>query len=188
MIEEKNIYYEIVRSFNSVREERNIWPTLTKTRLIKLAYLVDYFYCKRYQHKLSDIEWVFYLYGPYSFSSEPIIQNRPFSIKRLETGDLDPELIELNENYSNSLGVDEFEIKQFVKKIVQDYGDQDLEELIDFIYFETEPMQLVKKRKDTLDFSKIVPEEKIIKESLSRTEISTILNKYRGALANASRI
>lgn len=43
MIEEKNIYYEIVRSFNSVREERNIWPTLTKTRLIKLAYLVDYF-------------------------------------------------------------------------------------------------------------------------------------------------
>jgi hypothetical protein len=95
MIEERNIYYEITKIFLSLQNERIEYTALTKTRLIKLAYLTDYFYYKKNQIKLSDIDWVFYLYGPFSYSSNEIISKRPFSIKRLDNGILDPEIIEL---------------------------------------------------------------------------------------------
>ena len=133
MIEEKNIYYEITKSFLSLQKERVEYTALTKTRLIKLAYLIDYFYYKKNQNKLTNIDWIFYLYGPFSNSSNEIISNRPFSIKKLDNGILDPEIIELNENYSPAMGIEKFDIKQFVKGIIYEYGNQNLEELLDFM-------------------------------------------------------
>jgi hypothetical protein len=40
MIEERNIYYEITKIFLSLQNERIEYTALTKTRLIKLAYLM----------------------------------------------------------------------------------------------------------------------------------------------------
>jgi hypothetical protein len=39
---------------------------ITRTRLMKLLFLVDYLYWKRCGRKLTNLEWHMYLFGPFS--------------------------------------------------------------------------------------------------------------------------
>lgn len=41
-------------------------PGVSRTQLVKLAYLSDREYFKNYQRTLSDTEYILYFYGPYS--------------------------------------------------------------------------------------------------------------------------
>jgi hypothetical protein len=46
---------------------------LTKTPLIKLLYLIDVEYYRATGEKLTNIDWIFYKYGPYAFELEGIL-------------------------------------------------------------------------------------------------------------------
>jgi hypothetical protein len=48
----------------------------------------------------------------------------------------------------------DFELETIVDRIVKEWGDADLNKLLDYVYFETEPMQNAK-RGDVLDFSSV---------------------------------
>ena len=62
-----------------------------------------------------------------------------------------------------------------IKRVVGEWGSRSLPELLDYVYFETEPMEAVKKRGEILDFSTIQKEEahaviplKASKETIAR--------------------
>jgi hypothetical protein len=38
---------------------------VSKTKLLKLVYLVELLYKRRYGERLTNAKWVYYLYGPY---------------------------------------------------------------------------------------------------------------------------
>jgi hypothetical protein len=152
---------------------------LTKTKLIKMAYLTEYYYYKRFRTRLTDAEWVYYLYGPYLYDYSKHLENCPFSIQAIEGSENEFNIIELDPDYSRIEEITDFDIKRLIKNIIREFGRRDLEEILDFIYFETEPMQNVQKRKDLLNFSTISSEEVKIKNNLNERDMKAILVKYK---------
>jgi hypothetical protein len=49
---------------------------ITRTRLMKLLFLVDYLYWKRCDRKLTNLEWRTYLFGPFSRVVEEIFRQQ----------------------------------------------------------------------------------------------------------------
>lgn len=152
---------------------------LTKTKLLKLCYLAEYYYYKKYQRRLTAETWFYYLYGPYLFDYDNHLKNCPFSINDTEEG---YEIIEKDDGFFKTEGISDFDIKLLIKGIIKEFGEKDLDEILDFIYFETEPMQNTKKRKDMLNFHCIGKEEKEIKQNLSKDDKNRILSKYKEKL------
>jgi len=144
---------------------------------------------KRFQKRLSNIEWVYYLYGPYVYTYDNEIKRYPFDIERIEgVGNAEYEIINLDEDFARENMINEIDVLCFIRNLVREYGDEDLPELLDYIYFETEPMQNVSRRKEKLDFSSICREEKIISQSIPDNAAKLILDKYKGLLSNAKRL
>ena len=176
MVRINQLIQQIVQEYHIEKEKL---PGLTKTKLLKLCYLVEFYYFKKNQKRLTEEEWIYYLYGPYLFNFDKHLQNCPFSIIEVENKHNEYEIIEMEEGYFKKEGIDEFDIKMLIRRIIKEFGEKNLEEIIDFIYFETEPMQKVKRRKEKLDFTAIKEKEKIIKQNLSKNETKKILNKYK---------
>lgn len=117
-----------------------------KTRLIKILYLLEVNYYRHKREKLTDLEWRFFHYGPYSFGLEKI----------LGSPDLERVDIELDEGKSGvkfllDEDLDKLEsqvdviVPSLIHSLVKRWGDAELNELLDYVYFETEPMQHAKK-------------------------------------------
>jgi hypothetical protein len=162
-------------------------PYLSKTKLLKLTFLVEYCYFKKYQRRLSNADWVFYLYGPYLYDFEDTLKRSPFSAEEFGD-DGDYKVIVKDESYFERERIDDFDVKQVIRKIVAEYGKNDLNEILDFIYFDTEPMLNVEKRCDRLDFNCIKPYQEVKHQKLEKNEIITIIEKYKKRIQNARAI
>ena len=130
-----------------------------KTKLVKLLYLVDVEnYRRRRSTRLSGLEWRFYHYGPYAFEIDDALESLSLDIPqesfKTEQGhkaivfrpprDLYPTLGKHVRPAELAL----------VNKIINDWGDVELNPLLNHVYFYTEPMKNAK-RGELLDFSTI---------------------------------
>lgn len=167
------IYYIFDRAYN-----KDI--SLGKVRLIKLLYLLDVENYRYRQSLYSGLEWIFYKYGPYSFEIEelldeigvteeeiPISKSRFFKKLKLEIEDIEIEL--------------EIEIKAIIEKLLDEWGAADLYELLDYTYFDTEPMMKAQTRGEILDFASIMPEEfyTIKQYKISKKQGQKIIQKIK---------
>ena len=135
-----------------------------RTALTKLVYLVDVEHSRQYGKPATNLQWQFHHYGPYAAELQSEIQSiglyadeaqftgksgrRPVSGYRYRpTGDWREIQGAFNANYGAS-------VKRCIEKVVGQWGLEPLPTILDYVYFETEPMQDVK-RGDLLDFSKI---------------------------------
>ena len=57
---------------------------LSKTKLVKLLYLIDVEHYRRFRKTLTDLTWYFYHYGPYAFELESVLRNMPFGFDEEE--------------------------------------------------------------------------------------------------------
>jgi len=126
-----------------------------KTRLIKLLYLVEVEHCKHFQKRLTNLKWQFYHYGPYASEIEqvlgsPDIEEIPFSLRDGRQGShYDFAEDERKSDVPSDL-------IRLIDHIVKAWGETDLNKLLDYVYFETEPM-INAKRGDLLDFTTVRP-------------------------------
>lgn len=129
-----------------------------KTKLLKLVYLVELFYTRRYGSRLTDAAWVYYLYGPYLHEYDEFLNDSQIEHKEIGCGDdKESTIYSIKSTYRNEgLPTD---LKFLIKKVIHEYGKMELRDLLDYVYFETEPMMNAENRGETLDFSKIMPEE-----------------------------
>lgn len=180
---------------------------VTETRLIKYLYLIDYFNAQVNQGKiLTGWSWAFVNFGPYCSEAFDALE------QSVEAG-----LVE--EHYYDSKYEDKDKYRLFkvvrdsrdgepsierdlhihvrsqLQKIMRLYGD-DTTRLLDYVYYDTEPMQDVLP-KQGLDFSlvqihEILPTikmKKISPDSLKRgAGIMDVLKKrHQGAIADSSK-
>lgn len=130
----------------------------SKTKLLKLAYLAEVYYKRRYGKRLTSANWVYLLYGPYISNYDEILQNKNIVIKNIGSSDEnETQVLLLNNTYKNETVP--LEIKFMISSIVRDYGKLDLKNILDYVYFETEPMINAEKRGEILDFGSVLPEE-----------------------------
>ncbi len=151
-----------------------------RTALTKLVYLIDVEHYRRHGKQATELRWQFHHYGPFAAELQSDIQslglyadeeqfsgksgNRQvsgYSYRR--TGDWREIQGAFNACYDRSA-------KQCVDKVVEQWGLESLPTILDYVYFETEPMQDVK-RGDLLDFSKIQPES-IIPQNTAKLKFS----------------
>jgi len=143
-----NIFKEILKQ---AREEGY---SVGITKLIKLLYLTEVEYYRFYQKRLTDLKWKFYHYGPYAPEIEKILGSADIDQEKIDISDerIFRKILVVRESYKEYNA--EPEALRLITRMVNEWGGKDLHSLLDYVYFETEPMRDVK-RGEILNFSEI---------------------------------
>jgi hypothetical protein len=127
-----------------------------KTKLIKLLYLLDLENFRSNKKTDTELNWIFYKYGPYAFELEEFLEN---------IGVIEEEIPTKGGRVFLRLGIDhqeEVEIgiekRLILDSLIKEWGDASLSELLDYVYFDTEPMMEAQTRGETLNFDFIKPQ------------------------------
>lgn len=144
----KDLLYQIAKEYR----ERNNYG-ISRTKLIKLAYLADIFFKRQTNKRLTAVRWIFWKYGPYLMDYPDILNSNAFII---EARDDDFQPVEADQEYEPPYIEPDEEIA--ISKAM-DFADEDINDLLDFVYFDTEPMMNVNTRGEELNFDYVKPEE-----------------------------
>lgn len=165
---------------------------LTKTALIKLIYLID---VENYRYRgsiLSGANWIFYKYGPYDqklastidwLPRDPSVQCKKFEDENGLRGTLFLSVSEMD------TAEFDFETKAIILGVVREWGGADLIDLLNHVYFYTEPMINAKKN-DRLDFSCVgkVKSQKTVAVRLNADKLAEIHAKSEAMSKKFSQI
>jgi hypothetical protein len=166
--------------YKNSKEQQFLLPQIT--RLVKLLYLAEVEYYRRERQRLTDLDWKFYLYGPYPMSLKSVLGEPEIETNEWKPGKSSKHIVRDEETFMRARA--DFKVETIIKSIVEDWSDADLNQLLDFVYFETEPMQNAR-RGDDLDFSTIQPlTSKKIQISLDHEKLG-ILRKRLAERAKA---
>ena len=128
------------------------------TALIKLVYILDVEYYRRYSTLATGLKWWFHHYGPWVKELEDAILNNPYITVSGGTVsrpgyrfNLDSSWKEIRGKFLSEYGRP---VEIIANSVVADWGLEPLEAILDYVYFETEPMQDAR-RGSILDFSTI---------------------------------
>jgi len=129
-----------------------------KTKLVKLLYLIDLEFYRLYSRKLTEFEWIFYHYGPYAYAIDDVLKQLDLDIPQdvvVTAAGHKANIFKfpkhLNTEFEDLLSSSQ---KSVVDRILNEWGTEELNPLLSYVYFHTEPMQDAQ-RSETLDFSKI---------------------------------
>jgi hypothetical protein len=135
-----------------VETERMFPPQMT--RLVKLLYLAEVEFYRRTQKRLTDLDWKFYHFGPYPPSLRTSLGDPNIEAVALTGGRVAKHFIrELAGEQRKKV---DSVVAAVVSDVVHQWGDADLNRVLDYVYFETEPMQAAN-RGDYLDFTVVKP-------------------------------
>ena len=117
---------------------------VNKTKLLKLLYLADIEHYRRHDETLTGFDWRFHLYGPWAAEFDPLLDDLARTdkieleawskdelagnrISPIEMRDLDRVVADTEEYYR-------------ILRVIDTWADRSLADLLDYVYFETEPM------------------------------------------------
>jgi len=145
------------------------------TRLVKLMYLTELEYFRLRHERLTALDWTFYIYGPYPLSLKSFLGEPEIETKEWRSGKTSKSVVRDEDTFMNAKA--EPDLEAIIKRVVKTWGDADLNQLLDFVYFETEPMQNAK-RGDLLDFSTVAPEvARKLQVNLDRARLNELKGK-----------
>ena len=130
-----------------------------KTKLVKLLYLMDVENYRIRRNTVSGLEWRFYHYGPYAFEIDEALRDMELDIPQdaVRTDKGHKAIVfrlsrehrpRLSEHLPSSREL------RVVNTVIRDWGETELNQLLNHVYFYTEPMKHAE-RGDVLDFSTI---------------------------------
>ena len=98
-------------------------------------------------------------------------------------------LIGLESDYKDEIKSD-FDTNRVIHKVISEFGNKDLRDILDFVYFETEPMLTVEKRGEKLDFLTILNEElyKVKPLTVNKDFKKRMKRKYGDKLKNVRNL
>lgn len=153
MTDPKDILIQILKE----AKERGV--SIGVTQLVKFLYLTEVESYRLSQERLTHLRWVFYHYGPYALELKDVLSEPEFVKEEFKTRDerdfvryrVAEQVLPYNWKIETRLSL-------IIKQIIGRWKDEPLENLLDYVYFDTEPMQTVKRRGDELDFTTIRPQ------------------------------
>lgn len=162
--------------------------------LVKYLYLLDVYMAQETGHKFTDINWIFWKFGPYSNDANDFVDEllrlrlvkEKVTETRYETDLIQYEPIDLTVSRKD---IWRFLPPKVLNKIfnidLKRFAD-DTYKLLDYVYFDTEPMQNVHMR-DVLKFDNLVKD--LEKEPIELKPISkTKFNKVKKMLTQHKSI
>jgi hypothetical protein len=144
---------------------------VNKTKLIKYLYLIDVEYYRRHRETFTELNWIFYDFGPWAYEYNEIFDemlNSPdFDIKEGDRADLDTQFISTSDKIELDSIFESFEDELITKRIIDKWSVENLNSMLNYVYFKTEPMVEAERYKP-LDFKKIHTLEEIPEFELTR--------------------
>ena len=115
-----------------------------KTKLLKLLYLSDIEYFRVFRRTLTGFDWCFYLYGPWAPQYDELLQSLDHQgaiSRRLWSNDAveGEQITATSPVYPESLGIGEHATALY--RAWQPWLERPLRELLDYVYFQTVPME-----------------------------------------------
>lgn len=159
--------------------------TLGVTKLVKILYLLDVEYYRRHRKLLTGLNWVFYRYGPYAFEIPDILRGLDLELPQEDVPiGGDRYVHKFKPEYLPELDIESILSPAdalWVNKRISKWALEDLNKLLSYVYFDTEPMHDAELGKP-LNFSKIprlkpqryLPESKL---KLTSEEIAYFASK-----------
>jgi hypothetical protein len=168
---------------------------LNKTKLLKIIYLIDVEYYKIHKEKYTGFNWIFFEYGPWAYEYNSVfdfMQSSPdFEIDKTacpyEAVSIacPSEKVDFADIFPSS-----FEAMAY-RNIVNRWSLESLNQLLNYVYFYTEPMAHAIKF-DKLDFSKIhklepIPDFTLEKGNVEQNEIKELRKRLAEGLNEAKK-
>jgi uncharacterized phage-associated protein len=150
----------------------------SKTKLIKLAYLAEVFYARLQKERLTEANWIFWHYGPYLKEYNHLLQSDAFEVDETKEDFHSVSPSKTFKPSKTSL------IAGIAISRAMEFSNLELNKILDFVYFDTEPMMRAKSRGEELDFACVLPESeyKIVSLKLtteSRKQIKSKLEEWK---------
>jgi len=137
--------------------------SLSKTKLLKLLYLVDLEVVRASGQTATRWHWTFLHFGPwtgeYDRSLEALRERGFISITTLP-GDRETQLIRSERSDVDVSTISERPIRLAARQVLGRWLPEDLPGILDYVYFDTEPMQNVKRGAD-LNFATVRRHEEV---------------------------
>jgi uncharacterized phage-associated protein len=117
-----------------------------KVKFVKLLYLMEWRYAQLNNSRLTDLDWKFWHYGPYPMNFESVLEEAGIKPPKFQLDD--------DMDFYNFLHVTTSEynvsrpILNLMESIIQEWGSQDTNKLLDYVYFRTDPMVNAKRSQD----------------------------------------
>lgn len=135
-----------------------------RTALMKLVYLIDVEHYRSYGKQATGLKWRFHHYGPYAAELDADVRSLDLDVdEHIFNGKIGNRLASGYQYHRTGDWRDiegafnarfDASAKRCVDKVIEQWGLDSLPTILDYVYFETEPMQDAK-RGEYLDFSKI---------------------------------
>jgi hypothetical protein len=154
----------------------------TKTKLIKLLYLVDVESVRDTGARLTTLDWIFHLYGPWTGEYDDLLSEMQaeglIEIRAEVATFINP--LQLVDVAKLPLPVSAY---LATRHIVERWALEPTKKLLDYVYFETEPMDNPV-RGERLDFSSIKPRSETplyrpVKSTASEEAIKAMRRKFQ---------
>ena len=163
---------------------------MTKTKLLKLLYLFDIEYFRLHGETFTGFEWKFFHLGPWAAQFDSVlnglIEGGEVVQQSVQSADYEVALLRTEEAVELKSAVPDVRDEIQLNRILMDWGTKSTGELLDYVYFRTEPMEHGV-RNERSDFSS-VPREQMPK--YKRTSSGTIQQKrreFQARLANLQK-
>jgi hypothetical protein len=161
-----------------------------RTKLLKLLYLADIEHFRAAGETLTGFDWIFYLYGPWTPEYDDLLkQLEAEAAIRLEPWagiGIEGERIVAAQRVPLERVIVSTDVFFRTRRHIDTWADRGVPRLLDYVYFETEPMQGAVKM-DRLDFRKVSKEPpRLYRRSKSGADAKE-LRRLRKNFAEASK-
>jgi hypothetical protein len=156
---------------------------VNKTKLVKYLYLIDLEHYRSTARLLTGFDWQFHLYGPWAKEFEDLYRSladrSEIKVRVSNRTDLDAEFLSTDEHVDFKEVVGDFALE--CRRIIDQWADRRLGEMLDYVYFYTEPMERAT-RGESLDFSHVERPTQPLVWPASRPDPSAV-RRIRDAIA-----
>jgi len=144
-----------------------------KTKLVKLLYLLEVEFFRENQQRLTDLKWIFSHYGPYPVGLDDLLGSADVDVipQRL-VGGSKFEQVTVADGARREPAFDAA-VEHLARRVVDEWGGLSLNHLLNYVYFETEPMMHAA-RGDELDFGTVKPPEPVRSIVVDRKRLAQI--------------
>jgi hypothetical protein len=135
--------------------------TANKTKLLKLLYLADIEHFRATGETLTGFDWIYYLYDPWTPEYDDLLKQLEaegaLRLERWASGGVEGERITPSDRVALDRVIASADVFFRTRRQVDTWADRAVPRLLDYVYFETEPMQGAVKM-ERLDFNKVAKE------------------------------
>jgi hypothetical protein len=134
---------------------------VTKTKLLKLLYLFDIEFYRAHGTTFTGFQWKYFHLGPWTGEFDPLlsglVSHGNLVERASERSEFDTKFLLPGERVDLRKPFDNYRDEAILKSILDIWGPSTTSEILDYVYFRTEPMEYGV-RNEKLDFTRVLPE------------------------------